>query len=82
MFFEKVEYLASTYKSGGLNYKLPKRTMYIYIYIYIFFFFFLRNHPKKRGEETISLRDINKVHKFKLQGNFLYPNLEWGEFTS
>ena len=31
MFFEKVECLASTYKSGGLSYKLPKRTRYIYI---------------------------------------------------
>ena len=31
MFFEKAECLASTYKSGGLSYKLPKRTRYIYI---------------------------------------------------
>ena len=29
MFFEKIEYLASTYKSGGLSGKLPKRTIYI-----------------------------------------------------
>ena len=36
MLFEKAEYLASTYKSGGLSYKLPKRTRYIYIYIYIY----------------------------------------------
>ena len=35
MFFEKVECLASTYKSGGLICKLPKKTIYIYIYIYI-----------------------------------------------
>ena len=34
MLFEKVECLASTYKSGGLSYKLPKRTRYIYIYIH------------------------------------------------
>ena len=27
--FEKAESLASTYKSGSLNSKLPKRTMYI-----------------------------------------------------
>ena len=32
MLFEKVECLASTYKSGGLSYKLPKMTRYIYIY--------------------------------------------------
>ena len=31
MLFEKAECLASTYKSGGLNYKLPKMTKYIYI---------------------------------------------------
>ena len=30
MFFEKAECLASTYKSGGLSYKLPKMTRYIY----------------------------------------------------
>ena len=29
MLFEKVECLASTYKSGGLSGKLPKRTIYI-----------------------------------------------------
>ena len=29
MFFEKTEYLASTYKSGSLRDKLPKRTIYI-----------------------------------------------------
>ena len=28
-FFLKVEYLVSTYKSDGLNDKLPKMTMYI-----------------------------------------------------
>ena len=28
-FFEKTEYLASTYKSGSLSSKLPKMTMYI-----------------------------------------------------
>ena len=28
-FKKKVEYLASTYKGGGLSYKLPKRTLYI-----------------------------------------------------
>ena len=33
MFFEKVECLVSTYKSGGLSCKLPKKTIYIYIYI-------------------------------------------------
>ena len=31
MFFKNVEYLASTYKNGGLNCKLPKITRYIYI---------------------------------------------------
>ena len=36
MFFEKVECLVSTYKSGGLSCKLPKKTIYIYIYIYIY----------------------------------------------
>ena len=35
MFFEKVEYLASTYKSCGLSGKLSKMTKCIYIYIYI-----------------------------------------------
>ena len=29
-FFEKTECLARTYKSRGLSYKLPKRTIYIY----------------------------------------------------
>ena len=29
MFFEKVECLDSTYKSGDLSDKLPKKTMYI-----------------------------------------------------
>ena len=32
MFFEKVEYLVSTYKSGSLSCKLPKKDN-IYIYI-------------------------------------------------
>ena len=37
MFFEKVEYLVSTYKSGSLSCKLPKKdNIYIYIYIYIY----------------------------------------------
>ena len=36
MFFKKVECLASTYKSGGLSCKLPKKTIYIYIYIWEF----------------------------------------------
>ena len=31
MFFKKVKCLASTYKNGGLNCKLPKTTKYIYI---------------------------------------------------
>ena len=31
MLFEKVECLASTYKSESLSYKLPKMTRYIYI---------------------------------------------------
>ena len=39
--FEKTECLTSTYKSGGLSHKLPKRTRYIYIYIYISEFFVL-----------------------------------------
>ena len=34
MFFEKTERLAITYKSGDLNGKLLKTTIYIYIYIY------------------------------------------------
>ena len=34
-FLKKTECLTSTYKSGGLSYKLPKMTRYIYIYIYI-----------------------------------------------
>ena len=29
MLFEKVEYMANTYKSGSLRDKLPKMTMYI-----------------------------------------------------
>ena len=29
VFFEKTKYLARTYKSSGLSYKLPKRVMYI-----------------------------------------------------
>ena len=33
-FFFKAECLASTYKNGGLSYKLPKNDIYIYIYIY------------------------------------------------
>ena len=33
MFFEKVECLVRTYKSGNLRDKLPKKTIYIYIYI-------------------------------------------------
>ena len=28
-FLKKTQCLANTYKSGGLNYKLPKRTIYI-----------------------------------------------------
>ena len=32
IFFFKAECLASTYKSGGLSYKLPKNDIYIYIY--------------------------------------------------
>ena len=43
VFFLKSEYLASTYKSGSLRDKLPKRTIYIYIYkslFHTFFFFF------------------------------------------
>ena len=31
MFFEKAEYLTSTYKSRSLSYKLSKMTIYIYI---------------------------------------------------
>ena len=31
MLFKKTECLASTYKSEGLSYKLPKMTRYIYI---------------------------------------------------
>ena len=41
MLFEKTKCLANTYKSGGLSYKLPKRTRYIYIYIYKREFFIL-----------------------------------------
>ena len=29
MFFEKIEFLTSTYKSGDLSGKLPKRTLYM-----------------------------------------------------
>ena len=36
VFFLKSEYLASTYKSGSLSYKLPKNRLYIYIYIFFF----------------------------------------------
>ena len=32
-FLKKIECLASTYKSGSLRGKLPKRIIYIYIYI-------------------------------------------------
>ena len=42
MFFEKVECLASTYKSGSLRGKLPKKTVYIREFISYFFFFFER----------------------------------------
>ena len=35
-FFEKVECLVNTYKSGDLGYKLPKGIAYIYIYIFIY----------------------------------------------
>ena len=41
MFFKNVEYLASTYKNGGLNCKLPKTTRYIYIYKRILCFNYL-----------------------------------------
>ena len=41
MLFEKVECLASTYKSGGLSYKLPKMTRHIYIYKRIIYFNYL-----------------------------------------
>ena len=44
MLFEKVECLASTYKSGGLSYKLPKMTRYIYIYITEFFVLIISLH--------------------------------------
>ena len=48
MFFEKTEYLASTYKSGDLNDKLPKMTIYInefisYLNKYCEIIFFLTN---------------------------------------
>ena len=39
MFFEKTECLASTYKSGSLRGKLPKRTMYIKESLFHTFFF-------------------------------------------
>jgi len=32
MFFKKTEYLASTYKSDGFNYKLTKITIYKIVY--------------------------------------------------
>ena len=39
MFFEKIKYLASIYKSGGLSGKLPKgQYIYIYINIYIYIY--------------------------------------------
>ena len=43
MFFENIEFLNNTYKSGSLSGKLPKRTkcVYIYIYIYIYNYFML-----------------------------------------
>ena len=44
MLFEKVECLASTYKSGGLSYKLPKMTRYIYINITEFFVLIISLH--------------------------------------
>ena len=44
MLFEKVECLASTYKSGGLSYKLPKMTRYIYIYIRELFILIISLH--------------------------------------
>ena len=37
MIFEKIKCLVSTYKSGSLNGKLPKRTIYIYIREFILF---------------------------------------------
>ena len=38
MHFEKIEYLANTYKSGNLRDKLPKKTIYIREFISYFFF--------------------------------------------
>ena len=37
IFFENTKYLASTYKSGNLNDKLSKMTIYIYIYKSFFY---------------------------------------------
>ena len=41
MLFEKIECLTSTYKSGSLSGKLPKKTKCVYIYIYIYNYFML-----------------------------------------
>ena len=44
MLFENAKCLASTYKSEGLSYKLPKMTRYIYINITEFFVLIISLH--------------------------------------
>ena len=71
MFFEKTECLASTYKSGGLNDKLPKMTIYINEFIsylnqyceIIFFSQILANNnlPLKINCESIAKTFVIKI---------------------
>ena len=44
-------------------------TIKLIVVIVFFFFFFWETTPKGgRGDETLSLRDISKVHRFSIQG--------------
>ena len=53
MIFEKIKCLVSTYKSGSLNGKLPKRTIYIYIREFILFLNQLLHNTYSKKKKTI-----------------------------
>ena len=64
MLFEKTECLASTYKSGSLRDKLPKRTRYIYIYISEFFILIISLNASYGHNIFTKISQLSKMTRY------------------
>ena len=63
MFFENIECLTNTYKSGSLSGKLPKRTKCVCIYIYNYFMLIINDSLNKRFCKKVSGFNISLLKK-------------------